>query len=203
MKDQGFNHVTVNEVNDEKNAGTVIDQNPSAGTELVPSEDQVKLTVSIGPEDITLRDLKTYSKEAASGYLEDNGLKLVEKEAYSDDVPEGQVVKQKPAAGTAVKPGNEVEVTFSLGPEKKPAKTVKEKVKIPYEPENEGDELQVQIAVDDADHSISDTYEEFKIKEPTERTIELKIEPGQKGYYQVMVNNKVVSYKTIEYPKDE
>ncbi|MCY8082891.1 serine/threonine protein kinase PrkC [Bacillus inaquosorum] len=203
LKDQGFKHVTVSEVNDEKNAGTVIDQNPSAGTELVPSEDQVKLTVSIGPEDITLRDLKTYSKEAASGYLEDNGLKLIEKEAYSDDVPEGQVVKQKPAAGTAVKPGNEVEVTFSLGPEKKPAKTVKEKVKIPYEPENEGDELEVQIAIDDADHSISDTYEEFKIKEPTERTIELKIEPGQKGYYQVMVNNKVVSYKTIEYPKDE
>ncbi|NTU26482.1 serine/threonine protein kinase PrkC [Bacillus tequilensis] len=203
LKDQGFKHVTVDEVNDQKSAGTVIDQNPSAGTELVPSDDQVKLTVSIGPEDITLRDLKTYSKEAASGYLEDNGLKLIEKEAYSDDVPEGQVVKQKPAAGTAVKPGNEVEVTFSLGPEKKPAKTVKEKVEIPYEPENEGDELEVQIAVDDADHSISDTYEEFKIKEPTERTIELKIESGQKGYYQVMVNNKVVSYKTIEYPKDE
>lgn len=94
-------------------------------------------------------------------------------------------------------------MTFSLGPEKKPAKTVKEKVEIPYEPENEGDEFEVQIAIDDADHSISDTYEEFKIKEPTERTIELKIEPGQKGYYQVMVNNKVVSYKTIEYPKDE
>ncbi|MEC1406477.1 Stk1 family PASTA domain-containing Ser/Thr kinase [Bacillus halotolerans] len=204
LKEQGFKNVTVDEVNnDEKDAGTVIDQNPSAGTELVPDEDQVKLTVSIGPEDITLRDLKTYSKEAASGYLEDNGLKLVEKEAYSDDVPEGQVVKQKPAAGTALKPGNEVEVIFSLGPEKKPAKTVKEKVKIPYEPENEGDELEVQIAIDDADHSISDTYEHFKIKEPAERTIELKIEPGQKGYYQVMVNNKVVSYKTIEYPKDE
>jgi serine/threonine-protein kinase len=169
----------------------------------VPSDDQVKLTVSIGPEDITLRDLTTYSKQAASGYLEDNGLTVVEKEAHSDDIPEGQVVKQNPKAGTALKPGNEVEVTFSLGPEKKPVKTVKEKIQIPYEPENEGDELEVQISIDDADHSISDSYENFKIKEPTERTIELKIEPGQKGYYQVTVDNKVVSYKTIEYPKDE
>lgn len=51
-------------------------------------------------------------------------------------------------------------------------------------------------------HSISDTYDSFKIKEPTEKTIELKIDQGQKGYYQVMVDHKVVSYKTIEYPKD-
>ncbi|WP_430743146.1 Stk1 family PASTA domain-containing Ser/Thr kinase [Bacillus atrophaeus] len=203
LKKKGFENITVNEVHDEEESGTVIDQEPSAGTDLVPSDDQVKLTVSIGPEDITLRDLTTYSKQAASGYLEDNGLTLVEKEAHSDDIPEGQVVKQNPKAGTALKPGNEVEVTFSLGPEKKPVKTVKEKIQIPYEPENEGDELEVQISIDDADHSISDSYENFKIKEPTERAIELKIEPGQKGYYQVTVDNKVVSYKTIEYPKDE
>lgn len=203
LKKKGFENITVNEVHDDEESGTVIDQEPSAGTDLVPSDDQVKLTVSIGPEDITLRDLTTYSKQAASGYLEDNGLTLVEKEAHSDDIPEGQVVKQNPKAGTALKPGNEVEVTFSLGPEKKPVKTVKEKIQIPYEPENEGDELEVQISIDDADHSISDSYENFKIKEPTERIIELKIEPGQKGYYQVTVDNKVVSYKTIEYPKDE
>ncbi len=169
---------------------------------MVASDDEVNLTVSLGPADVTLRDLKTYSKEAASGYLEDNGLQLVEKQAHSDDVPEGQVMKQEPSAGTAVKPGSNVEVTFSLGPEEKPAKTVKEKISIPYEPEHEGDELEVQIAIDDKDHSISDTYDSFKIKEPTEKTIELKIDQGQKGYYQVMVDHKVVSYKTIEYPKD-
>ncbi|MBY8912239.1 Stk1 family PASTA domain-containing Ser/Thr kinase [Bacillus sp. YC2] len=203
LKEKGFKHVNVKEVNDASDAGTVIDQEPSAGTEMVAGDDEVNLTVSIGPADITLRDLKTYSKEAASGYLEDNGLNLVEKEAHSDDVPEGQVIKQEPSAGTAVKPGSDVKVTFSLGPEEKPAKTVKEKISIPYEPDQEGDELEVQIAIDDKDHSISDTYETFKIKEPTEKTIELKIEQGQKGYYQVMVNHKVVSYKTIEYPKDD
>ncbi|MCP6681450.1 Stk1 family PASTA domain-containing Ser/Thr kinase [Bacillus nakamurai] len=203
LKEKGFKHMNVKEVNDASDAGTVIDQDPSAGTEMVAGDDEVNLTVSIGPADITLRDLKTYSKQAASGYLEDNGLNLVEKEAHSDDVPKGQVIKQEPSAGTAVKPGSDVEVTFSLGPEEKPAKTVKENISIPYEPDHEGDELEVQIAIDDKDHSISDTYETFKIKEPTEKTIELKIEQGQKGYYQVMVNHKVVSYKTIEYPKDK
>ncbi|AQS43899.1 Stk1 family PASTA domain-containing Ser/Thr kinase [Bacillus velezensis] len=202
LKEKGFKHVNVKEENDDSEAGTVIDQDPSAGTDMVASDDEVNLTVSLGPADVTLRDLKTYSKEAASGYLEDNGLQLVEKQAHSDDVPEGQVMKQEPSAGTAVKPGSNVEVTFSLGPEEKPAKTVKEKISIPYEPEHEGDELEVQIAIDDKDHSISDTYDSFKIKEPTEKTIELKIDQGQKGYYQVMVDHKVVSYKTIEYPKD-
>lgn len=35
------------------------------------------------------RDLKMYSKEVVFGYLEDNGLKLIEKEVYLDDVLEG------------------------------------------------------------------------------------------------------------------
>lgn len=108
---------------------------------MVASDDEVNLTVSLGPADVTLRDLKTYSKEAASGYLEDNGLQLVEKQAHSDDVPEGQVMKQEPAAGTAVKPGSNVEVTFSLGPEEKPAKTVKEKSAFLTNPNMKGTSL--------------------------------------------------------------
>lgn len=78
-----------------------------------------------------------------------------------------------------------------------------EKIAIPYEPEAEGQEMNVQISIDDAEHSISDSYESFKITAPTERTIKFKIEPGQKGYYQVTVDDKVVSSKTIEYPDDE
>lgn len=203
LEQKGFKHVTTEEVYDDEEAGTVIGQQPSAGAEIVPGDDDVKLTVSLGPENITLRDLKTYSKQAASGYLEDHQLVLVEKEKHSDDVPEGQVIKQKPAAGTSVIPGSKVEVTFSLGPEKKPAKTVTEKIDIPYEPDTPGEELDVQISIDDAEHSISDSYENFKITAPAERTIKFKIEPGQKGYYQVTVNNKVIRSKTIEYPDDE
>ncbi|MCD9437157.1 PASTA domain-containing protein, partial [Klebsiella pneumoniae] len=86
---------------------------PSASTELVAADEEVTLTVSIGPADITLRDLTTYSKQAASNYLEDNGLKVDEKEAYSDDVPKGEVMKQEPGAGTAVKPGDTVKITLS------------------------------------------------------------------------------------------
>ncbi|MEC1535935.1 Stk1 family PASTA domain-containing Ser/Thr kinase [Bacillus sonorensis] len=203
LEQKGFKHVTTEEVHDDEEAGTVIEQQPSAGTEIVPGDDEVKLKVSLGPEDIALRDLKTYSKQAASGYLDDHQLVLVEKEEHSDEVPEGQVIKQKPAAGTSVKPGDKIKVTFSLGPEKKPVKTVTEKIDIPYEPDTPGEELDVQISIDDAEHSISDSYENFKITAPAERTIKFKIEPGQKGYYQVTVNDKVVRSKTIEYPDDE
>ncbi|MET1139034.1 hypothetical protein ABWW12_24480, partial [Bacillus subtilis] len=46
-------------------------------------------------------------------------------------------------------------------------------------------------------------YENFKITAPAERTIKFRIAPGQKGYYQVKINDKVVKSKTIEYPEDE
>lgn len=85
------------EVNDnDTESGIVMEQSPSANTELVAADEEVTLTVSIGPADITLRDLTTYSKQAASNYLEDNGLKLDEKEAHSDEVPKGEVMKQEP-----------------------------------------------------------------------------------------------------------
>lgn len=118
LEQKGFKNIKTEEVHHEEEAGTVIEQDPAAGTEIVAADDEIKLTVSLGPEAITLRDLKTYSKQAASGYLDDHQLVLVEKEAHSEDVPEGQVIKQKPEAGASVKPGDKVEVTFSLGPEK-------------------------------------------------------------------------------------
>jgi len=203
LEQKGFKNIKTEEVHHEEEAGTVIEQDPAAGTEIVAADDEIKLTVSLGPEAITLRDLKTYSKQAASGYLDDHQLVLVEKEAHSEDVPEGQVIKQKPEAGASVKPGDKVEVTFSLGPEKKPVKTVTEKIDIPYEPGAEGEEQNVQISIDDEEHSISDVYENFKITAPAERTIKFRIAPGQKGYYQVTINDKVVRSKTIEYPEDE
>ncbi|NPC92529.1 Stk1 family PASTA domain-containing Ser/Thr kinase [Bacillus sp. WMMC1349] len=203
LKENGFKHVVTEEINDDEAAGTIVSQQPLAGSEIVPSDDEVKLTVSIGPKATSLRDLTTYSKQAASGYLDDHQLVLVEKEAHSKDVPKGQVMKQKPAAGTAVKPGEKIEITFSLGPKEKPIKSVTEKIDIPYEPESEGEKLDVKIAIDDEDHSISDTYEHFKITEATKRTIKFKISPEKKGYYQVMINDKVVKSKTIEYPEDD
>ncbi|MBY8831690.1 Stk1 family PASTA domain-containing Ser/Thr kinase [Bacillus licheniformis] len=203
LEQKGFKNIKTEEVHDEEEAGTIIEQDPAAGTEIVAADDEVKLTVSLGPEAITLRDLKTYSKQAASGYLDDHQLVLVEKEAHSEDVPEGQVIKQKPEAGASVKPGDKVEVTFSLGPKQKPVKTVTEKIDIPYEPGAAGEEQNVQISIDDEEHSISDVYENFKITAPAERTIKFRIAPGQKGYYQVTINDKVVRSKTIEYPEDE
>jgi serine/threonine-protein kinase len=199
---KGFKNIKTEEVNDDSEAGTVIDQTPSADSEVVPEDDEIVLTVSLGPKEIELRDLQTYSKRAAAAYLDDNGLKMVEKEAHSEDIPEGQVIEQKPKAGESVKPGEEIELTFSLGPEEKPVKTVTEEVEIPYEPQIPGEELNVQISIDDAEHSISDPFETFTITAPTKRTIELKIAPEQKGYYQVMINQQIVSSKSIEYPED-
>ena len=39
----------------------------------------------------------------------------------------------------------------------------------------------VQISIDDEEHSISDVYENFKITAPAERTIKSGLRPAKKG----------------------
>jgi serine/threonine-protein kinase len=63
------------------------------------------------------------SLDEARRRLEGAGLKLgSQKEASSDEVAEGAVIQQIPAAGTEVKRGSDVNVTLSTGPAQEPAK---------------------------------------------------------------------------------
>ncbi|MRX73355.1 Stk1 family PASTA domain-containing Ser/Thr kinase [Bacillus lacus] len=197
---RGFANIEVEEVFDESSPGTILDQDPAGGTEIVPSEEEIMFTVSKGPEAVTLRNLAGYSKEAVYAYEEDKGISMIESEEYSDTVPRGQVISQNPAAGESVMPGDRVNVVFSLGPQERPVKSVVKTIDIPFD-EEYGEEAGVRISIDDAEHSISDPFEEFTITESTSRTIEFKIGADQKAYYQVMINDKVIQSDTIPYPE--
>ncbi|MBS2968937.1 Stk1 family PASTA domain-containing Ser/Thr kinase [Metabacillus sp. KIGAM252] len=200
LERKGYVNITVDEINDDQEAGLVIDQEPSAGTEVIPSEDEVKLTVSKGPEEILLEDLKGYTQNDVNSYTQEKGLLLKEKEEYSDTVPEGQVISQSPAAGEKLKPGERLEVIFSLGKEQQEVATVSKEIEIPYEPAVPGEEQEVQIWINDAERSFSEPEATFKIKAPEKRTIQFKIAPGQNAYYQVTVNSRIVDNDTIPYP---
>ncbi len=65
-------------------------------------------------------DLAGLAEEEVLGHLGDQGLGLrrnTEADRYHDEIPEGLVLQQSPAAGSLVKRGSAVEVTISLGPE--------------------------------------------------------------------------------------
>jgi serine/threonine-protein kinase len=74
--------------------------------------------VGTGPSSVKVPDLSGNTPDQAAAILDGAGLKLGQQtEGPSDDVPQGQIFEQQPAAGAAVEPGSAVSVTVSSGPE--------------------------------------------------------------------------------------
>jgi serine/threonine-protein kinase len=96
--------------------GIVIESNPAAGVEI-GSSIPVDLVVSSGPEVVTVPELTELSERDAITELTSLGLMFTVNEEYSNDVPEGVVIRQDPAAGTEAIAGDTVLLVVSLGPE--------------------------------------------------------------------------------------
>lgn len=201
LERKGLTKIIVEEEFNEAAAGTILEQDPEAGEEIIPSEDELVLTVSKGPEEFELQDLSGYSEEALNAYIEETGLNVVRKEEYSETVSKGEVITQSPSPSSNVLPGDTVEVKISLGPEQKPIQKVKQIIEVPYPPEKAGQPAEVRILIDDETRSITDVYDAFTIIESTTREVEFSIAPGKKAYYQVSIDNLVVKSETIPYPE--
>lgn len=197
------------EVYSDKPAGEIVDQDPAPGTEIIPSETDLIFTVSQGKERITLEDLTGYSESQIKEYEEKSGLEISVKERkHSDSVAEGQVISQKPSAGTKMEKGQKVSVVISEGKEQQPIKHIIQTVAIPYtgeEDEDEDDEeaskpsQTIRVYIQDRNHSMTDPYEEFTITEDEEITIKIELEEGGRGAYRVMRDNVQVEEKTFDY----
>ncbi|HEX2273768.1 MAG TPA: PASTA domain-containing protein [Acidimicrobiales bacterium] len=98
---------------EEAPAGRVLDWSPKGG--MAPTGSPVDLTLSSGPAPRVVPDLKGQSYEAAAAALGRQGLKVAKGEAYSDTVPQGQVIGTNPQAGASVDRGSTVTVVVSRG----------------------------------------------------------------------------------------
>jgi len=109
---------TKEEYHDTVPAGAVISSSPAAG-ESVPHDTAVNLVVSAGREPVELPDVTGQQRGDAVAALEGAGLTVGDvAEAHHDNVPEGAVISQDPAAGSAqLYRGDAVGLTVSLGPE--------------------------------------------------------------------------------------
>ncbi len=108
---------------DEIPVGHIIGQDPSAGEE-VRSNRVVDLIMSLGPEWVeagvpAVQGMRVQLAEAA---LYNVGLKVVLDEVYDDDVSEGHVLSQNPAAGARVQKGTVITLLISLGPKPEPVR---------------------------------------------------------------------------------
>jgi eukaryotic-like serine/threonine-protein kinase len=117
LGDAGFEVATQQRESSFEDEGLVIAQNPSGGSsEEVGSV--VTITTGSGPKTVEVPELYGNTPDQAAAILADADLELGEQtEGPSDEVQQGQIFEQQPAAGDNVEPGSEVSVTISSGPE--------------------------------------------------------------------------------------
>ncbi|MDO8107943.1 Stk1 family PASTA domain-containing Ser/Thr kinase [Isoptericola sp. b441] len=96
-------------------AGRVLGISAEDGAQL-PVGSTVTVTVSDGPKPVTVPSVLGQDATAAKKALEAVGLKVEQKQDYSTDYPEGQVMAQSLAPDTAAHRTDHIIITISQGP---------------------------------------------------------------------------------------
>jgi eukaryotic-like serine/threonine-protein kinase len=108
----------------EEEEGTVIAQEPQEGDRVRPGFG-VTLTVSSGPETVSVPDVICEDLDSAQAEVESAGLDLVPTGTRTtDECPPGTVVEQNPAPGTEVERGSNVRVKEAVAPVPTPTITL-------------------------------------------------------------------------------
>jgi eukaryotic-like serine/threonine-protein kinase len=116
LADAGFKVEVRRQESPEEDAGRVLEQSVSAGKEAEEGS-KILLTVGETPEVEKVPDLVGLSYPEAENKLEEAELLLGGvKEAPSETVPAGVIVKQDPPPGTTLDPNSYVYLTTSVGP---------------------------------------------------------------------------------------
>ncbi len=124
LEQDGFKIGEVSRVEREVAAGTVLEQDPSAGeTDLdcallsfFCSKPKVALTVSAGPGSAKVPGTAGESQEDAVAALEDAGFEVVLRPVNSEQVEAGLAIKSDPSGGSTATRGSTVLLTVSKGP---------------------------------------------------------------------------------------
>ena len=117
LEQAGFQVTTTPKEDESVDEGTVLQQDPAGGTKQQKGA-TITLTIAVGPDTVDAPNFKNMTMDEARQAAEDAGLKVVEAESkYSEDVAEGKIISQSPAADDPVKPGTTIEVVTSRGSE--------------------------------------------------------------------------------------
>lgn len=114
LTDCGFTNIKIEQIfNDARPAGIVLSQEPAPENMVSPSS-IIFLRVSKGPEKQRIPDLTGKSEAEAQKLLSRMGLRLiVDATEPSAQIPAGNIIRQKPAAGTEVIKDSVVKVVVS------------------------------------------------------------------------------------------
>lgn len=117
LANNGINESQVKQTQQEsdKEAGTILNQTPSAGSSVTPGNTMINFVVSSGPNEVSVPDFTGMSKSEVQSAAKEAGLTVNFEEDYDTQVPAGQVIRSNPSAGEKVKKNSSVTVTLSKG----------------------------------------------------------------------------------------
>ena len=121
LEQAGFEVAIERAFHDEIAEGEVIRQSPSEAE--APFGATITLTVSKGHAPVEVPDVVGDPEQRATKQLRDAGFEVATVEAFSDDVPRGEVMDVSPEPGAEAPYGSAVTLTVSQGPEEFPAPT--------------------------------------------------------------------------------
>jgi eukaryotic-like serine/threonine-protein kinase len=117
LRDAGFEVSTDEQESSFGQEGRVITQDPGDG-ESVERGSEVTIVVGTGPDTVRVPNVRGVTAAQAEQILGEVELVLGDvDEDYSDTVPEDSIISQDPGENESVEPGEEVDVTVSLGVE--------------------------------------------------------------------------------------
>ena len=124
LEQDGFKVDGVKRVRRDVAAGTVLEQDPSAGEAALDcafvsffcSKPELVLTVSAGPGSAEVPGTAGESQDEAVAALEEAGFEPLVRRANSEAVEAGSVISSDPRGGTTATRGSTVTITISSGP---------------------------------------------------------------------------------------
>ncbi|ROP63506.1 serine/threonine-protein kinase [Curtobacterium sp. PhB130] len=115
LKKRDLVAVRVDENSDKVDKGSVIRTEPGSGTNVARSQN-IRVVVSLGPEQVAVPDVANQAQDAAQKALETAGFTIgAINTDYSPSVPEGTVMSSDPASGTTHTKGTVINLTVSNG----------------------------------------------------------------------------------------
>ncbi|MGX7092666.1 Stk1 family PASTA domain-containing Ser/Thr kinase [Hutsoniella sourekii] len=194
---------------DPSQVGVVLAQSVEPGSVVVPSETPITLTVGSSSDSIVMQDFYNLSVDMVYHFAEEYGVYVEEVYEYSEFVPKGQVISQKPAPGTPLEAGQSIEVTVSQGPEASENVSTQVEEYVEYVPTYESSDLdqekplpnKIQVFIGDANNKITELAREFEITESQPIQLSLYIPSNSVGQYRITRDGDVIAESNQVYPQ--
>ncbi len=181
---------------DEIENGHVVNTNPVANASVQEGA-TVVIYQSMGPREITMENYVGQNYEEIIEDLESK-FKNVTVEYEESDEPKGTIISQNPEEGTIVT-ALETELALVVS-EGHPPRTETIRVQVPFTNTESGDAQEVEIFIDDAEHTMDEPAHTRSIIETTIFTITLTIEYGEEATYKIIRDGMTITEQTIPYP---